>query len=72
MVGARTLLRPLRFPVCLCAVWPEFLLRARRVCPGIMTGLHVQSVDFVVHGSELYIRIRGEPEVSLLNLVVLA
>ena len=28
-----------------------------RVCPGIMTGLHVQSVDFVVHGSELYIKI---------------
>ena len=28
-----------------------------RVCPGIMTGLHVQSADFVVHGSELYIKI---------------
>ena len=27
-----------------------------RVCPGIMTGLHVQSADFAVHGSELYIK----------------
>ena len=28
-----------------------------RVCPGIMTGLQVQYVDFVEHGSELYIKI---------------
>ena len=28
-----------------------------RVRPGIMTGLHVQSVDLFVHGSELYSRI---------------
>ena len=28
-----------------------------RVRPGSMTGLHVQSVDFFVHGSELYSRI---------------
>ena len=27
------------------------------VRPGIMTGLHVQSVDLFVHGSELYSRI---------------
>ena len=43
--------------MCLCAVWLEFLQRALRVCPGIMTGLHVQSVDFVMHGLELYIKI---------------
>ena len=27
-----------------------------RVCPGIITGLHVQSDVFIVHGSELYIK----------------
>ena len=26
------------------------------ICPGIMIGLHVQSADFAVHGSELYIK----------------
>ena len=28
-----------------------------RVCAGIITGLHVQSAGFIVHGSELYINI---------------
>ena len=28
-----------------------------RVRPGIMTGMHVQSVDLFVHGSEFYSRI---------------
>ena len=31
--------------------------RAMRVCAGIITGLHVQSAGFIVHGSELYIKI---------------
>ena len=32
--------------------------RAMRVRAGIMTGLHLQSVDLFVHGSELYSSIR--------------
>ena len=41
-----------------------------RVCPGIMTGLQVQYVDFVEHGSELYIKI-GISSLRRLRAVVI-
>ena len=44
-----------REPMCWIA-WISST-RAMRVCAGIITGLHVQSAGFIVHGSELYIKI---------------
>ena len=32
VMGALTLLRPFRFLMCLCVVWPELLRRALGVC----------------------------------------
>ena len=43
----------------------DFPLRAMRVCAGTITGLHVQSAGFIVHGSELYIKIGIFPVVSV-------